>query len=56
MTTTEPVPSPAVNVPTAYLTIRLGHTLLLDERMLHQTNRLTISSGLVRVGLSSGDQ
>jgi len=56
MTTTEPGPSPVVQVATAHLSIRQGHTLLLDEQMLQQNNRLTIRSGLVRVGLSSGDQ
>jgi len=56
MTTTEPRPSTTAPEPTAHLSIRPGHTLLLDERMLQQNNRLTISSGLVRVGLSSGEQ
>jgi len=57
MTRSEPM-APAYE-PTAtdpYLTIKLGHTLLLDEQVLSQNNRLTISSGLVRVGLSSGDE
>ena len=40
----------------ARLSIRPGHTLLLDEQVLQQNNRLTISSGLVRVGLSSGNE
>ena len=36
--------------------IRAGHTLLLDEALLKRGSCLSISSGLVRVGMSNPDQ
>ena len=36
--------------------IRAGHTLLLDAKMLHGGNCLSISKGLVRVGMSNPNQ
>lgn len=36
--------------------IRAGHTLLLDENILPNSSSLSISSGLVRVGMSNPEQ
>lgn len=36
--------------------IHAGHTLLLDETMLQAGNRLSVSSGLVRVGMSNPNE
>lgn len=36
--------------------IKVGHTLLLDDQMLHGGNCLSVSKGLVRVGMSNPDQ
>jgi len=56
MMTIKAMSSPLNTESATQLSIRPGHTLLLDEHCLQQINQLTISSGLVRVGLSSGDQ
>ena len=47
MTTTDQEPS---------LRIRAGHTMLLDEQLLQRGHCLSITDGLVRVGMSNPDQ
>ena len=38
------------------LTIRAGHTMLLDEQLLQRTHCLSVEAGLVRVAISNPDQ
>jgi hypothetical protein len=38
------------------LSIRAGHTMLLDEELLQRTHYLSVEAGLVRVGISNPDQ
>ena len=38
------------------LKIRAGHTMLLDEELLHRTHCLSVEAGLVRVAISNPDQ
>ncbi|MEY3964086.1 MAG: hypothetical protein RLZZ106_1341 [Cyanobacteriota bacterium] len=38
------------------LTIRAGHTMLLDEQLLQRTHCLSVEAGLVRVAVSNPDQ
>ena len=47
MTTTDREPS---------LQIRAGHTMLLDEQLLQRGHCLSITDGLVRVGMSNPDE
>jgi len=47
MTTTDQEPG---------LQIRAGHTMLLDEQLLQRGHCLSITDGLVRVGISNPDQ
>jgi hypothetical protein len=47
MTTTDQEPS---------LQIRAGHTMLLDEQLLQRGHCLSITDGLVRVGMSNPDE
>ena len=43
MTSTEP----------PMLSIRAGHTMLLDEQLLQRTHYLSVEAGLVRVAISN---
>ncbi|MEB3165568.1 MAG: Crp/Fnr family transcriptional regulator [Cyanobacteriota bacterium] len=40
----------------ARLSIRTGHTMLLDEQLLQRNSCLSIEAGLVRVGISQPEQ
>lgn len=51
------MPSPEVSAdPRRRLPIRAGHTMHLDETLLERSSCLSISSGLVRVGITQAEQ